>query len=114
MTRETLILFILCFVAGPLLFALLMRFGRSMTLLLTLALSVVIAVLAALLLQAQDLLLLSLALMWLAWVLAMAMTAVALQRRIEAPAVQRWIMIAGMLATTLPWFGLAAARTMIS
>ncbi|MCR8549068.1 hypothetical protein M4578_14615 [Salipiger sp. P9] len=114
MTREAFVLFTLCFVAGPLLFALLMRFGQSLTLLLALALGVVSAVLLALLLQDRGALLVSLGMLWLAWVLAVAMVALTLRRRLPPSVPRRWVIIAGLLATTLPWFGLATARSLLS
>ncbi|EPX83069.1 hypothetical protein Salmuc_02867 [Salipiger mucosus DSM 16094] len=46
--------------------------------------------------------------------LALALVALALRRRIAASAPRRWIAVAGLLATPLPWFGLAYARMMTS
>ncbi|EIE50220.1 hypothetical protein AL036_12735 [Salipiger aestuarii] len=113
MTAPTLAVFITCFVAAPLLFALLLQFGQSLRVLLSLALSVVVCVVAALLMQAQDRMLSALALLGLSWVLAIAMVAVTLLRRLSGARPRRWIVLIGILATTLPWFGLATARSLI-
>lgn len=113
MTTPTLAVFISCFVAAPLLFALLLQFGQSLKLLLALALSVVACIVGALLMQAQDWMLSALALLGLSWVLAIAMVAVTLLRRISGARPRRWIVVIGILATTLPWFGFATARSLI-
>ena len=111
MSLETVIAFLLCFIAGPLLFALILQLGRSLALLLAAALGTVVAALA---LQAGGHAALSLLTLWLAWVLAVSALAIALRRRVAPPGPRRWVTIAGLLATTLPWFGLALARTMLS
>ncbi|MBN9886191.1 hypothetical protein [Salipiger abyssi] len=112
MTPETLTVFTLCFVAGPLLFALILQLGQSLALLLSLALGVVAAALAAIWLQAGGMLFAALALLWFAWVLAIAMLALTLHRRV--PQLRRGVTIIGLLVTTLPWFGLATARMLMS
>ncbi|GGG78147.1 hypothetical protein GCM10011415_28880 [Salipiger pallidus] len=114
MSRETVIVFVLCFIAGPLLFALIVQLGRSLALLLAAALGTVMAAVAALVLQADGHAALSLLTLWLAWVLAVSALAIALRRRVAPSGPRRWVTIAGLLATTLPWFGLALARTMLS
>ena len=58
--------------------------------------------------------LVSLGLMWLSWVLAVAMVALTLHRHAGHAAPRRGVTIAGLLATPLPWFGLATARMMMS
>ncbi len=46
---------------------------------------------------------------WLSWIAAMALGAQVLRRADPSPAMRRWTRIGGMLCTTVPWFGLAAA-----
>ncbi|MDO6584875.1 hypothetical protein Q4543_05040 [Salipiger sp. 1_MG-2023] len=112
MSAPALAVFVTCFVAGPLLFALLLQYGNSLRVLLSLALATVASVVAALLMQAGGWMLSALAMLWLAWVLALALLAVTTRRRLGT-ARQRWTMIIGLLATTLPWFGLATARSLV-
>ncbi|APX22820.1 MAG: hypothetical protein CML50_07160 [Rhodobacteraceae bacterium] len=114
MSREALAVFGACFLAGPLLFALLLRVGPSRALLLSLAPGVMATALLALALQNTGAALVSLGLMWLSWVLAVAMVALTLHRHAGHAAPRRGVTIAGLLATPLPWFGLATARMMMS
>ncbi len=113
MSAATFIAFALCFVAGPLLYALLLRLGPGLTPLLALALAVVASALLALVLQPSAPAP-SLALLWLSWVLAVAMVALVLRRPMTTPAARRAVAILGLCATPLPWFGLATARLMTS
>ncbi len=113
MSAATFIAFALCFVAGPLLYALLLRLGGGLTALLALALAVVASALLALVLQPVAPAP-SLVRMWLGWVLAVTMVALALRRQLTAAAPRRAIAILGLCATPLPWFGLATARMMTS
>lgn len=112
MASPSLIAFALSFVAGPLICALLLRLPHGIRTLLAIGLGVVISVTLALRLQMQAATA-SLVALWLAWVLAVAMVAMALRRRIEAPRPRRWVTVIAILATTLPWFGLATARLMV-
>lgn len=114
MSREALVVFGACFLAGPPLFALLLRVGPSRALLLSLAPGVMATALLALLLQNAGAALVSLGLMWLSWVLAVAMVALVLRRQASHATPRRWVAIAGLLATPLPWFGHATARMMMS
>ena len=58
--------------------------------------------------------LVSLASLWLSWVLTLALMVLALGRRAQSPRVRHRSFTAGLLATTLPWFGLATARMVSS
>lgn len=54
----------------------------------------------------------SIALIWLAWIAILAFVAQTLRQHDEHPTMRRWTALIGALATTIPWFGLASARTM--
>lgn len=114
MTRELLLAFAFCFAIGPLLFRMLIAAEGSPARILLLAAAVVVSTVSALWLQVQGLDLASLLLLWLGWVIALTIVALALFRRLPAPRIRRWVTVAGLLATTIPWFGLATARMMIS
>jgi uncharacterized membrane protein len=47
---------------------------------------------------------------WMAWICMLALLMLAVQRRVVSPAVHRAAFAIGAMATTLPWFGLYAAR----
>ena len=47
---------------------------------------------------------------WVAWIAMLALIMLALRRRASAPGLQRAAFVIGAMATTLPWFGLYAAR----
>ena len=115
MTQSTLIAFAVCFVGGPVLCALLLRLPGTVWALLTLAVCVVLSVTTALSyrLAGAEGHLTSLVLLWLSWVLAIAMVALALRSKIDNPTFRRWTLILALLATTLPWFGLATAQLMV-
>ena len=108
MTQSTLIAFAVCFVGGPVLCALLLRLPGTVWALLTLAVCVVLSVTTALSyrLAGTEGHLTSLVLLWLSWVLA-------LRSKIDNPTFRRWTLILALLATTLPWFGLATAQLMV-
>ncbi|WP_425101579.1 hypothetical protein [Tropicibacter sp. S64] len=107
--------FVIIFVAGPLLCALLLRLPTRLSLLIGLGLASIVCVMLALMLQSLGpmRMLSSLILLWLAWVLAVAMTGHAVLRRLTAPRARRLVTIVALLSTTLPWFGLATARLMV-
>lgn len=111
MTGATLIAFVLSFVAGPLLCAAAIRLPERTSSVAALALAMVAVTAFGLSRQGSNPPL-SLTAMWLGWVLAVAMVALALRRRISQPGPRRLILIIALLATTLPWFGLATARLM--
>ncbi len=115
MDRATLIAFGVTFVAGPALCALCLRLPPRPLSLALLAVGVVGAVSLALWLQVTGGLgqLWSVLAMWLAWVLAIAMVALAFRRRITGRNGRRWLTLIAILATTLPWFGMATARMMV-
>lgn len=110
MSAPLLISFVGSFIAGPLLCSALLQLPRSVSTLIGLAAGVVVFMALALHFQGSREAL-SLGLMWLGWVSAVAMVALAVQRR--APQTRRWVTVIALLATTLPWFGLATARLMV-
>ncbi|WP_425074276.1 hypothetical protein [Sagittula sp. S175] len=97
------------FVVGPALCALLLRMPATLRVLVSLAILEVMMMGAALFLRDRAPAP-SLVALWLGWVAACAMIAHALRRRIASPRARRWITVIAILATTLPWFGLATAR----
>ena len=114
MTQPVIIAFLVTFVAGPSLCALLLRLPSRFWSLGMLAIGVAASSLAALRLQATGgAASLSLLLLWLAWVLGVTMTALALRARVLNYRARRWLTVLALLATTLPWFGLATARLMV-
>ncbi len=116
METTTLIAFAATFVGGPALCSILLRLPQRLWVMSGLAIGVAGTSTAAIWLQARTgpaALLGSLAMLWLAWVLAVALLAHAVLRRVSDPAPRRWITVLTLLATTLPWFGLATARMMV-
>lgn len=110
MSAPLLISFVVCFIAGPLLCSALMQLPRRVSTLLAFSVGVIGCMALALRLQ-DDRAALSLGFLWLGWVLAVAMVALSVMRR--APQTRRWVTVIALLATTLPWFGLATARLMV-
>jgi len=51
-------------------------------------------------------------LIWFAWVGVLAFAAMALRRNDPSVQMRRWSTIIGALGTTMPWFGLASATMM--
>ena len=47
---------------------------------------------------------------WMAWITMLALIMLAVRRRVSAASVKRAAFVIGAMATTLPWFGLYAAR----
>ena len=47
---------------------------------------------------------------WLAWIAMLSLIMLAVKRQVASPAVRRVAFAIGAMATTLPWFGLYAAR----
>ncbi len=103
--------FLVTFVAGPLLCAGLLRLPSTLRVLAGLAMAVVVGMGAALWLEPRAPLPSRLR-RWAGWVTAVAMVGHALYRRLEGRRARRWITVIAILATTLPWFGLATARLM--
>lgn len=114
MTQAALIGFLVCFVAGPLICAVLLRLPSRLWSLIALAVGVVVTVGLALRwrLETGDAALPSLMALWLGWVLAVSMVALAFKARVTEPRQRRWLTVIALLSTTLPWFGLATAQMM--
>lgn len=111
-------LFFLAFVVGPALFFKLLRHNGQMW---PLALAAVLLAGLGFLLRKGSALPLgsdmarageSILLLWLAWVLLMVLVVRAVRRIYTTPAARRWSRALGAMGTTLPWFGLAAAKMM--
>ena len=111
MGDPVLIAFLVAFVAGPLLVALLLRLPATLTVLVILSLAVICAAALAVLMQGRAPLG-SLISFWFGWVLAVAMVAQALRRRLPGRTPNRLTLLGALLAAPLPWFGLATAQMM--
>jgi hypothetical protein len=120
MTRELLIAFAFCFLAGPILFRGLVSIPITRTRAVLMALAIAVLGLFAFsadkgttfanpVMPPAALTLVSL---WLAWVVALALVAQAAQARLADPRLRRSILMSSLVATTLPWFGLAASRAL--
>ena len=113
--------FFLIFVAGPLLFAAMSRQvpgKRSIALLWAVSGSMVAL---AWMLQSGSLplpfsgtviALFPLVALWLAWIAVLALCVLAVRARVDDLKTLRWVRTTAAMATTLPWFGLYAAKMM--
>lgn len=108
-----LIAFAVVFVAGPLLVAGLLRLPATLAVMSGLSLAVICAAALAVWLQGRTPLG-SLVSFWIGWVLAVAMVAQALRRRLagQGQGPRRLILLGALIAAPLPWFGLATAQMM--
>ncbi|MFY0624057.1 MAG: hypothetical protein JXQ89_20425 [Pelagimonas sp.] len=111
MNQTVVLTFIAIFAIGPALCAVLMRLPARKNALMALAMMVVAATFAALWLNGVSPLA-TLSALWMGWICGVAMFALALCRRFYHPQTQRGITIMALMATTLPWFGLATALTL--
>ncbi len=111
MTPALITAFVLCFVVGPMIYAIIFRRPLTKALIAALAISVVALLLFSNLFKSTTP---SAALlcMWVSWVLAITLVVRALYTRLRTQSTRRWTYIAGMIATTAPWFGLATAKMM--
>ncbi|SPF81241.1 hypothetical protein [Pseudoprimorskyibacter insulae] len=119
MSAAILTAFAVTFLAGPAIFAALMRLEPGLFRLTALALLALLAGASGMGLRTHEASWLpvtpevaTLLLLWLSWVIAVALVAMALRWRITQARPRRTITVLGLLATTLPWFGLATARLM--
>jgi hypothetical protein len=112
--------FLVVFIGGPLVFRLLTRGKpdrRSLRALVLLAFLCAVAGMAIRYGVAQywgENLLASMgaiACIWLGWIAVLAFVAQVLRRAYPGATSQRWTNVLGILATTLPWFGLIWAST---
>ncbi|WP_323767525.1 hypothetical protein [Antarctobacter sp.] len=111
MGHPALIGFAVAFVAGPLLVAALLRLPATLAVLVALSLAVICTAALAVVLQSRSPLG-SLISFWFGWVVAVAMVAQALRRRLPGPSARRLIFLGALMAAPLPWFGLATAQMM--
>lgn len=118
-----LILFTIAFVLGPALFLQLTRtdgylWPLALVALIMVGLSFVSRQDASLILPAQagpiqlGPLLLSVFLIWAAWILVLVLMARAVCKRHPGPVARRWARSMGAVGTTVPWFGFATANMM--
>ncbi len=114
MELNSLVAFGVTFVVGPVLCAVLLRLPAGLRTMATIGVALVAAIWAAHHFQTSSAngAVEALAAMWLAWVLGVSMVGLALLHRIDHPRVRRGITLTAILATTLPWFGLATAQMM--
>ncbi|MFZ5963159.1 hypothetical protein ACOXXX_09430 [Thalassococcus sp. BH17M4-6] len=113
MSGPFLLAFAASFVIGPVTYATLLRATPRGTAFGLLAAGTVAAVLGAFALR-QPAPVASLACLWFAWVLAITLFVLALRRRLGTSPAWRPSFVTGLLATTLPWFGLATAQMVMS
>lgn len=111
MGHPALIAFVVAFVAGPLVVAALLRLSATLPVLVALSLTVIGAAALAVVFQGRSPLT-SLIFFWFGWVVAMAMVAQALRRRLPGRTTRRLTLLGALLAAPLPWFGLATAQMM--
>lgn len=109
----TFIAFGAAFGAGPAIYAVLQRLTPHRLTLLLLGGCVAVGIVAAFAFLGQRPVV-SLLCLWLAWVCAISLLVLALRRRALSPRTRRTSFVTGLLATTLPWFGLATARMVAS
>ena len=114
MTRDGVLLFTPCFLAGSLISAPDLQLRHSLTLVVALALVVAAARVPARLTRGHEAWLASLLALWQACVLTVAVVTAARRDRRIAPQARRFATLAGLPATPLPWFGRATARTMLT
>lgn len=113
-----LVLFILAFGVGPALFMGLARYDRPNWPVFVLACGLVLAgfflrsSFGAMLAPPPVPILLSVAVVWLAWVLVLVLLARALRTAYRTPRAHRIIRGLCAMGTTVPWFGFATARMM--
>ncbi|MGH1411944.1 MAG: hypothetical protein ACRBB0_00530 [Pelagimonas sp.] len=114
MDVNTIIAFAVTFVVGPALCAWLLRLPPRLGTMAVIGLLIGAAIWAAVHFQntADSNPFLPLIAMWLAWVLGVGMVGLALLRPFSDPRMRRWITFIALMATTLPWFGLATAQMM--
>ncbi|CAN0159183.1 unnamed protein product, partial [Chrysoparadoxa australica] len=111
MGHPALIAFVVAFVAGPLVVAALLRLSATLPVLVALSLTVIGAAALAVVFQGRSPLT-SLIFFWFGWVVAVAMVAQALRRRLPGRTTRRLTLLVALLAAPLPWFGLATAQMM--
>lgn len=113
-----LILFTMAFVIGPALFFVLDRFTRKHW---PLAFAASVFVMLSFLLRSEANLtlqfdvtrtFLSVASIWIAWILIVTLVAGALRDTFPSAQARRLIRAGGAMGTTVPWFGFAAAQMM--
>ncbi len=114
MELNSLVAFGVTFVVGPVLCAILLQLPAGLKTMLAMGLGLIAAIWAASHYQTAsgNSPIEALTAMWLAWVLGVSMVGLALLHRIEHPRIRRGITLTAILATTLPWFGLATAQMM--
>lgn len=111
MPDPALTVFGLSFVAGPVIVAMLLRLLPRLGVLIMLSGAVICASALAVWLQTRAPLG-ALAAFWTGWLVAVAMVAQALRRRMPGPRLHRLTLLGALFAAPLPWFGLATAQMM--
>ncbi len=113
------LVFVAVFLAGPLMFWALARRSPTGAYFLMLWLGMTAMVAGAFALNAYILPMAAeplvtglqiIALLWLAWIVMLAICVLAIRSSRVGPRTKRWTAAIGAMATTLPWFGLYAAQ----
>ncbi|MGJ8626300.1 MAG: hypothetical protein ACSHXB_04995 [Sulfitobacter sp.] len=121
MTITLAVIFVVCFIAGPLIFRTLVRGDANLQSMKMLGVFTVVFASAGLLFRfllpndwGQNLwvTVAGIVLIWLAWIGVLAFAAMALRRKVPSAKMRRWTTVFGALGTTVPWFGLASAMMM--
>ena len=112
------LIFAVFFIGGPLAFRVLTRRGGSAAGQRALGLTTAVLAAAGLFLRYGfadlwgrhvALTVISIALIWFAWIGVLAYAARALRQADKSTAMRRWTAVIGAAGTTMPWFGLASA-----
>jgi hypothetical protein len=113
MNQTLMIAFAMCFAVGPLLCALLLKLPARPVSLMGLLAAAGAAIVWSVYIRDINALQ-SLAAVWLAWVLCISLFALALGKRFSVWALRRWVRVFAVISTTVPWFGMVMAHSMIS
>jgi hypothetical protein len=110
------ITFAILFIGGPLVFRQLTRIAFGQRILGLMAVALMVAAIGMKYgagdLWGEDMrvTMIVLLLIWMAWIVVLALGANALSRMSLDLHARRWVSVAGMAGTTVPWFGLVFAR----
>ena len=116
MTMAWVALYVVVFVAGPALVLYLLRVGPTGRRVRALGGVVAGLIILAFSLQFLNLggMIAVLGLLWLSWAVSMALVGQVLRLLLEdAPGARRWTAVLAAIGSTLPWFGILIARTLV-
>ncbi|MCT4609513.1 MAG: hypothetical protein N4A70_09930 [Pelagimonas sp.] len=112
MNQSVVVAFALCFAVGPVLCALALRLpARAKTIGLLAGAVIALVVWGVEIKESQPMSMLFA--FWLAWVVGIALVTLALRHHARDRQLKRLLMVLGILATTMPWFGMATATSLM-